>query len=71
MRGTIVEAEDLSAITGYDRHADAARCLRQQGIRVFEGRGGRPWTTVALIEAAGGLSPSGQYDDKYNPSDLL
>lgn len=53
MRGTIVESEDLCAITGYERPGDAARCLRQQGIKVFEGRDGRPWTTLDLINLAG------------------
>lgn len=61
MRGTIVEAEDICAMTGYDRPGDAARCLRQQEIKVFEGRNGRPWSTVAIIEAAGGLLPFGRY----------
>lgn len=70
MRGSIVECEDICAITGYERPADAARCLREQGIKVFEGRNGRPWTTIGLIEAAGGLLPSGQYIDKYDPADV-
>lgn len=57
MRDSIVEIEVNCAVTGYERPADAARCLRDQGIKVFEGRNGRPWTTVGPIEAAGGLLP--------------
>lgn len=53
MRGNILEAEDLCAITGFKRQSDAARCLRDQGIVVFEGQGGRPWTTLDLVNAAG------------------
>lgn len=71
MRGPIVEWEDICAITGYERPADAARCLRDQGIKVFEGRSGRPWTTVGLIEAAGGLLPGAQASAPLRPEDVF
>lgn len=58
MRGALVELEDLQAITGYDRSADIERCLKSQGIRVFYGRNGQLFTTLGLIEAAGGLTPA-------------
>ena len=51
----ILELEDLRRITEYKRAADVERCLKKQGIHVFWGRKG-PWTTVALINAAGGLN---------------
>lgn len=47
--------EDLQELTGYTRPADIERCLKKQGIGVFWGRKG-PWTTMALINAAGGLT---------------
>lgn len=55
--------EDLRRITGYSRRADVERTLREQGVRVFRGRTG-PWTTLALINHAGGLQPvqREQYD---------
>lgn len=45
---------DLSTMTGYERAADIAKCLKRQGIRYFDGKDG-PWTTLELINAAGGL----------------
>jgi len=56
MRGSIVEVEDLQAILGYEHWGEVARALRKQGVHVFLGKSGRPWTTVELINQAGGLS---------------
>lgn len=55
----ILTFEDLKRITGYGRRADVERTLQEQGIRVFRGRSG-PWTTVDLINQAGGLRPATQ-----------
>lgn len=48
----------LFELTGYTRPADVERCLRDQGVKFFWGKDG-PWTTLELINAAGGLRPSG------------
>ena len=58
----ILEFEDLQRVTGYSRRADVERTLRLQGIRIFTGRKG-PWTTIDLINQAGGLNPIDQ--EKY------
>lgn len=50
----IILPDDLSHITGYERPGDVERCLRTQGVRYFTGKDG-PWTTIDLINAAGGL----------------
>lgn len=50
--------DDLLAMTGYERPGDVERCLREQGVRFFWGKKG-PWTTLDLINAAGGLRQSG------------
>ena len=34
----VIDCDELKAITGYQRPADAARCLREQGVTVFNGR---------------------------------
>lgn len=60
MRGTVLGTEDLLAITGYERPADVVRELQRQGIRVFTGKPGEIFTTVSLIEAAGGIKPAQQ-----------
>jgi hypothetical protein len=53
--GMLVSFEMLQAVTGYDRSGDITRSLREQGIRFFYGKGGMPWTTIDLINAAGDL----------------
>lgn len=65
MIGPALEFADLQRLTGYTRIADVRRTLENQGVRVFEGKDGI-WTTVQLINAAGGLAPAG--DDLY-PAD--
>ncbi|WP_341522179.1 DUF4224 domain-containing protein [Pseudomonas sp. G.S.17] len=59
----VLEFEDLQRVTGYSRRSDVERALRSQGIRMFIGRKG-PWTTLDLINQAGGLKPveSDNYD---------
>ena len=52
----VLEFGDLQRVTGYSRRSDVERALRSQGIRMFVGRKG-PWTTLDLINQAGGLTP--------------
>lgn len=54
---SVLTFDDLKRITGYTRRADVERTLREQGIRLFRGRNG-PWTTVELVNQAGGLKPT-------------
>lgn len=61
----VLSCEDLQAITGYKRPADIERCLVEQGVKVFRGRLG-PWTTLDLINQAGGLRRTADNDDKYS-----
>lgn len=51
----LLTADQLLAATGFDRDGDLKRLFDQQGIKWFPGKGGRPWTTLTLINAAGGL----------------
>lgn len=66
MIGDLVEFGDLQRLTGYDRLADVERCLTKAGIRFFRGKGGI-WTTMALVNQAGGLKPAGSTADPYSP----
>ncbi|SFI44036.1 hypothetical protein SAMN05216602_1486 [Pseudomonas argentinensis] len=59
--------DDLKRITGYRRRADVERTLQQQGIRLFRGRAG-PWTTVDLVNQAGGI---GQVSKEQYGVDIL
>lgn len=68
MRGSIIETSDLLAITGYQKPGDAARCLRKQGITVFDGKDG-PWTTLELVNAAGGLAALSANNEYYRADD--
>jgi len=51
----ILGTEDLKLVTGYVRAGDVEKCLQDQGVKFFYGKGG-PWTTLDLINAAGGLT---------------
>lgn len=55
----ILTFQDLQSITGYNRRADVERILLDQGVRIFRGRSG-PWTTLELINQAGGVKPASQ-----------
>ena len=55
----VLTFDDLKRITGYARRADVERTLHEQGIRLFRGRTG-PWTTVELVNQAGGLKAGHQ-----------
>ena len=65
----ILTCAELMAITGYQRPADVARCLREQGIHVFHGKAG-PWTTLDLINRAGGIGPADS-DEALAAEDIL
>ncbi|WP_447529845.1 hypothetical protein [Vreelandella sp. TE19] len=65
---SVIDCEAIKAITGYQRPADAARCLREQGVMVFNGRRG-PWTTIDLINKAGGIEAAPKQE--LSPSDIL
>lgn len=67
MTVNIIEIDTLRRITGYDRAADVERSLSGQGIKTFRGRHGRLWTTVELINQAGGLRPAGVIEAGYTP----
>lgn len=63
----VLSFEDLQRITGYQRRSDVERTLLEQGIRMFRGKAG-PWTTIDLINRAGGVAPGRQ--DRYD-ADIL
>lgn len=52
----IVYFEELSSMIGSGQGATVKRRLEEQGIKVFTGIGSKKlWTTIGLIEAAGGI----------------
>lgn len=63
----VLNFQDLQHVTGYQRRSDVERSLIQQGVRIFRGRSG-PWTTIDLINRAGGIKPDS--DDRYG-ADIL
>ncbi|MBF8766704.1 DUF4224 domain-containing protein [Pseudomonas putida] len=63
----VLSFEDLQRITGYQRRSDVERTLNQQGIRLFRGKSG-PWTTIDLINLAGGAGQGRQ--ERYD-ADIL
>lgn len=68
----ILETEDLLRITKLTKVGDVERVLQQQGIKIFRGRRGAIWTTLALINKAGGIETiAPAADAPYNPEDLI
>jgi hypothetical protein len=65
----ILTTADLLAATGYKRAGDMARELRAQGIKLFEGKDG-PWTTIELVNAAGGILPGPANAEAYRAEDF-
>lgn len=61
----LITADELAQVTGYDQDAALKRALTQAGIVWFPGKNGRPWTTITLINAAGGLKLSGNDEGLY------
>jgi hypothetical protein len=71
MNERLLSCEDLLNITGYKNIGDLARSLSKQGIRFFYGKGGAIWTTVNLVDAAGGLKPLVNENDAPKLEDSL
>ena len=69
MSSSLLCTNDLRAITGYKNAADVARCLRRQGVKVFEGKDG-PWTTIEAINSAAGVSNQA-VNDSYKPDEII
>ena len=67
----ILTTDQLLQATGFERPGDLTRMFETAGIRWFPGKGGRPWTTMALINKAGGLFPDGAgANPTYSPDDV-
>lgn len=68
----ILNCDQLMEATGYDRPGDLCRSLEAQGVRYLKGKGGKPWTTLDLINAAAGLvtSSSSPADHPLSPDDV-
>ncbi|MCB1606071.1 MAG: hypothetical protein KDI71_03705 [Xanthomonadales bacterium] len=62
----VLTFNQLQEATGYQRLSDVERCLKDQGIRFFRGKGGI-WTTIELVNAAGGLTPNAAAEEPYSP----
>lgn len=68
----VINSDQLLAITDYDRIGDLRRSLDEQHIRYFLGKGGKPWTTIDLINAAAGLAAPTRAGNQptYGPDDV-
>lgn len=69
MTPAVLDFQALRTITGYKTQPAVERCLKDQGIRYFYSRSG-VWTTLDLINAAGGMKPTASNDDAY-PADII
>lgn len=59
---SILTADDLKRITGYDTDGGVRRALEREHILYFLGKGGAPWTTIDLVNAAKGLRADNKAD---------
>lgn len=68
----LLTTEQLLQVTGFERPGDLTRAFDQVGIKWFPGKGGKPWTTMALINKAGGLYPAAAdaANSTYSPDDV-
>lgn len=53
MNSSCLTSDDLLEATGYQREGDLKKSLEAQGIPVIEGKGGKFFTTLDLVKAAG------------------
>lgn len=67
----IIETEDLKHITKLTKAGDIERVLTKQGIKIFRGRHGVIWTTLDLINKAGGINISNRSDGTYDPESVI
>lgn len=68
MSDGILQFAELSRWTGYARPGDVSKFLDGHGIRYFQGKDG-PCTTMALVNAAGGLKAHGEASNSpYEPA---
>lgn len=58
----VLTFEDLKKLTEYERAGDVERSLQKSGIRYFPSKKGC-WTTLALVNAAGGIVNIQHQDD--------
>lgn len=66
----LITADELQRVTGFDQDAALKRALTRAGIAWFPGKGGRPWTTLGLINKAGGLDLVPEAERKLGADDV-
>ncbi|WP_414649648.1 DUF4224 domain-containing protein [Dyella sp.] len=66
----LITADELAQVTGYDQDAALKRALTQAGIVWFPGKHGRPWTTISLINQAGGIQAGAPAARKLGADDV-
>jgi hypothetical protein len=48
----IIEQEQILSMTGYNNAGSAEKCLKDQGVPILHGKGGRIYTTIDALNAA-------------------
>lgn len=68
--GSLLTADELQAWLGYDRDGDLKRALEAKGIAWIPGKGGRPCTTIDLINQGMGLERNAANRPLLDPNDV-
>ena len=66
----LVSTEELLAVTNFENVGPMKKKLEKQGIKLFDGKDG-PWTTLDLINAAGGIKSESSNDTEFYPDDIV
>lgn len=67
----IITGEQIKQAMDFTNIGDVERKLTQQKIRYFYGRKGVIWTTISLINAAGGLSSNDESSQTQNSAKIF
>ena len=70
MNSSVLDFATLKAVTNCQRQGDVERYLKKSGIRYFFSREG-VWTTIDLVNAAGGIQAGTPAAAPYLPSDVF
>ena len=60
----LVDSDELSRATGYERPGDIEKCLRKNGVPVLYGKNGKIFTTVDAVNTALGITAATAKDSK-------
>lgn len=68
---SIINDDELRQATGYKTNGDMVRKLKEQGVHIFTGKGGKPFTTRECFMVAAGISVSQDSSPEQQDDDII